>query len=164
MIKKKKYELNRGVLRFNSCERRLKLMRNVAFSLGVDLERAKFMSEVCMAFSRDGIKYKEFLFYWHKTARRLQRRGYSWAEGESIGLVASKIGWDVEAMDCSPWLFKDNLSSSKADRVGRCRQDRSIIASLKFRPRGPSRFLNLAFEIMRHIIDRNKKYLSEMVS
>lgn len=96
---------------FNSVSRRKGLINYIINDLNIDINSVKFCSEVCLVFSKHSIAGSEFLPLWNKYAQYLQLRGYSWAEGELIGLCANKIGRDITAIDCNQWVFKDVLSA-----------------------------------------------------
>ena len=161
--REKRYEAERGMKRFNSCERRIRLVSALAEEFDVDLEHTKFMSEVCMFYSRSNGSYKNFLLNWHKAARRLQQQGYSWGEGEIIGILAKKESWDVVGIDCSSWLFKDNLPQHDGELVSRYKEDRIIFSSLKRRKTRLQKILLLAAEAWRHLFDSNRKYIQQLM-
>lgn len=161
--REKRYEAERGIKRFNSCERRFKLVSALAEEFDVDLEHTKFMSEVSMFYSRSNGSYKSFLLNWHKAARRLQQQGYSWGEGETIGILAKKESWDVVGIDCSSWLFKDNLSQHDGELVSRYKEDRIIFSSLKRRKTRLQKILLLVAEVWRHLFDGNRKYIQQLM-
>lgn len=161
--REKRYESERGIKRFNSCDRRYKLVSALADELDVDLRQTKFMSEVCMFYSRSNESYKSFLLNWHKAARALQKKGYSWGEGETIGILAKKESWDVIGIDCSSWLFKDNLPHSDGELVARYKSDRVIISALKKRKSTVLKIIRLLGEACRHLADANRKYIYKLI-
>jgi hypothetical protein len=109
----------------------------------VDLGKAKFLSEVCMCFSRKAPNLLRFLELWDKYAHYLQVRGYGWGEGETIGIVAQHVGWRVKGVDPTSWLFKDVLTpATMTDPLTlQLRDERVILAELKAGERGKLRKL-----------------------
>ncbi|WP_286804230.1 MULTISPECIES: hypothetical protein [unclassified Marinimicrobium] len=156
--KEKTYEEERGVQRFNSCERRLTLQEQVAKSLGVDLGNTQFLSEVCMFFTFSK-RTSQFLYDWDRIARKLQLKGYGWGEGETIGICAAKHEWNVTEMNCSHWLFKDNLSPIVSEEASDFHEVRKILSKLSSKRGKLHKLSNKIVGIHRFLSKRNRSLI-----
>lgn len=94
--------------RFNSARRRRGIVERAAARIGVDLQDVQWVEEMVFAVTRDGGREKAFLDTWDALAPYVQLRGYSYGEGESMGMAAERAGWKPAPLDGAlAWAFKD---------------------------------------------------------
>ncbi len=75
---------------------RVKHIEKVASKLDLDLEKAQYIGESLMIFSRDKGKEQDFLDYWGEIGRYLELKDIHAGSGNAIGLAALKVGWKIE--------------------------------------------------------------------
>lgn len=71
-------------------------IEKVAAKLDLDVEKAKYIGESLMIFTRDKGKEQDFLNYWGEIGRYLELKGIHAGSGNAIGLAALKVGWKIE--------------------------------------------------------------------
>lgn len=74
---------------------RLKPLKNVAFKLNLPLENTNYVGECLFVIARDEGRELEFFKHWEVIGRYLELRGIHAGEGNTIGLAAAKVGWNV---------------------------------------------------------------------
>jgi hypothetical protein len=110
-------ERARGRRRRTTASRRLRLNRDAAARAGVDVASVAFVPEPVLAVHRSGGGAARWLAEWEKLARYFELRGYSWGEGDAIGIAAAAVGWRVCNHDAvESWLFNDAFFRTEAQR------------------------------------------------
>jgi hypothetical protein len=102
--------------RLNTGERRLRLVTDACAKVGVDIERVTFVPECLIHVTRSGAE--RWLDAWSTLARFFELRGYSWGEGEAIGIAALVADWAArEWAEAGEWYFNDLHYSAEQRRA-----------------------------------------------
>ncbi|MBD2778464.1 hypothetical protein [Iningainema tapete] len=74
---------------------RLKPLKKVALKLNLPLDNTNYVGECLFVIARDEGRELEFFKQWGRIGRYLELRGIHGGEGNTIGLAAAKVGWNV---------------------------------------------------------------------
>lgn len=93
---------------------RQELIRKLGTKLGIDLESTNYVHEDLFIITSDGGKEQEFIKQWGILANYFEINGVHHGEGNSIGLAASKVGWNVNSHNYE--VVKNALKHTYASR------------------------------------------------
>ncbi len=92
-------------------------LRTVANKLNITFESANWIGEALFIVTKDDGKEQEFFATWKKIALYLQLRGMHAGEGNTMGLAAAKVGWQVSKNEWAK--LKDLVQHLEASRNSR---------------------------------------------
>jgi hypothetical protein len=75
---------------------RLQPLKKVALKLDLAIEKTNYIGECLFIIARDEGREQEFLQLWGIIGRYLELKGIHAGEGNTMGLAAAKVGWNVK--------------------------------------------------------------------
>lgn len=82
--------------------KRLEIIRKLGTKLDISLENTNYVHEDLFVITRDEGKEQEFIKQWGIIASYFELNSIHTGEGNSIGLAATKVGWNVNRHNIEP--------------------------------------------------------------
>ncbi len=76
---------------------RLEVLKKIGLKLNLAIEKTNYIGESLFVVARDQGREREFFKHWEMIGRYLELKGIHAGEGNTIGLAAAKVGWNINS-------------------------------------------------------------------